>query len=575
MHRTNKKYIQRSLFDWDMVIGSKDKLEKSIWQHIRKEIFEKVDEDSFSPLYSKKMGRPNTPINILVTLLSIKEMHDLTFRELESHMDYHIGVQYACGVEAGEQMTTLRTISNFIKSIRDYHENTGIDLFEKEFKRLVRDQINRLGISTKIARTDSTYFSTNVCSYNRLQFLIEIVKRVYRILEKEDKKVMVSMFRDYVKNDADNYVYNLRRSDLDEEFRKIGHCYYTLLKLFGDKYNVEKEWQLYLRVYEEQFRVTKEDKVELKPSKEMTSSSVRGVDDPEATLRHKSGENHLGFVGNVVETADPDNEINLISDASLSQNNTSDEKLLVDGFDELKEQTLPDLDELHFDAGYGGRQLDEKLRKYSVKGIQTAIKGVRTDHRMDVRSHDNVYSASCSLGEVVVLERTKKGFRAEFPKSKCSECKHFSKCPVKYLVRADAYVYDLKKEDLLKRIRLTNIKTIPKKRKTIRSGVEATVRQFKCHTKAGKTRLRGCYRHKLWFQFTALAINVKRIYQYATGAPKLGVNRRSSCFSILFCIGNSLIDFILVIMSKAFVRLLKLFGDMSIYSANESAILES
>lgn len=575
MHRTNKKYIQRSLFDWDMVISSKDKLESSIWQHIRTEIFEKVDEDSFSPLYSEKMGRPNTPINILVTLLSIKEMNDLTFRELESQMDYHIGVQYACGVGAGEQMTTLRTISNFIKSLRIYSENTGIDLFENEFKRLVRDQINRLGISTKIARTDSTYLSTNICSYNRLQFLIEIIKRVYRILDDKDKRVMVSMFRYYVDNDADNYVYNLRRSDLDEEFRKIGHCYYTLLKLFDDKYNVEREWQLYLRVYEEQFRVTEEDKVELKPSKEMTSSSVRGVDDPEATLRHKSGENHLGFVGNVVETADPDNEINLISDASLSPNNTSDEKLLVDGFDELKEQTLSDLDELHFDAGYGGRQLDEKLKKHSVKGIQTAIKGVRTDHRMDVISHNNVYSAICSIGEAAVLERTEKGLRAEFPKSKCSECKHFLKCPVKYLVRSDVYVYSFKEEDLPKRIRLTNIKTIPKKRKTIRSGVEATVRQFKCHTKAGKTRLRGCYRHKLWFLFTALAINVKRIYQYATGVPKLGVNMRLSCFFKLFCIGNSLIDFILVIISEVLVRILKLFGVRSIYPANVYAILES
>jgi len=319
---------------------SNNKLETSIWGHIRTEVFEKVNENAFSPLYSESMGRPNTPVNILVTLLTIKEMHDLTFRELESQMDYHIGVQYACGCEAGQQVTTLRTVTNFIKYLRIHEEKTGVNLFNIEFNRLVQDQIHRLGLSTKIARTDSTYIDTNVCSYNRLQFLIEIVKRVYRILDEEDKRQFVLNFRMYAENDADNYVCDLRGSDIEEEFRKIGHCYYSLEKLYGDKYSMEKPWQLYLRIFKEQFRVTDEDQIELKPSKEMTSDSVRGVDDPGATLRHKLGQNYVGFVGNVVETADPENKVNLICEADFYQNNTSDGQMLVDSFDDLKQRNF-------------------------------------------------------------------------------------------------------------------------------------------------------------------------------------------------------------------------------------------
>ena len=534
MHKRNNKSEQRSILDWDMLM-SNNKLETSIWGHIRTEVFEKVDEDAFSPLYSQKMGRPNTPVNILVTLLTIKEMNDLTFRELESQMDYHIGVQYACGCEAGQQVTTLRTITNFLKSLRNYNYETGIDLFSIEFNRLVRDQIHSLGLSTKIARTDSTYVDTNVCSYNRLQLLIEVVKRVYRILEEEDKQQFALMFRDYVDYEADNYVYNLRSSEIENEFRKIGNCYYTLQQLFGDRYSVEKSWKLYLRVFKEQFRITEEDKIELKPSKEMTSSSVRGVDDPEATLRHKSGENYLGYVGNVVETSDPENAVNLICDADLYQNNTPDERMLVNGFDDLKERKLPGLNELHFDAGYGGKLLDEKLEKHEVKGIQTAIKGVKTDHRMDVIKEDGCYFAICSANEKVSLEKTDKGYKADFTKAKCSVCKSLNKCPVKYLKKLDTFVYYIRNKELSKRLRLTNIKTIPKARKTIRSGVEATVRQFKCRTKAGKTRLRGCFRHKIWFQLTALAINIRRIHQYVTGTPTIGNLLRKSSFSRVFC----------------------------------------
>jgi len=83
----------------------------------------------------------------------------------------------------------------------------------------------------------------------------------------------------------------LRESDIDNEFRKIDNCYYTLQKLFDDKYSLEKSWQLYLRVFREQFKLTQEDKIELRPSKEMTSNSIRGVDDPEAALRYKSKKN--------------------------------------------------------------------------------------------------------------------------------------------------------------------------------------------------------------------------------------------------------------------------------------------
>ncbi|MDD2596617.1 MAG: transposase, partial [Candidatus Cloacimonetes bacterium] len=97
-------------------------------------------------------------------------------------------------------------------------------------------------------------------------------------------------------------------------------------------------------------------------------------------------------------------------------------------------------------------------------------------------------------------------------------------------------------KDILKRLRLSYINTIPEAQRTIRSGIEATIRQFKCKTKAGKTKLRGLYRHKLWFTLLALAINIKRIFNYTTGLfPKRRI-RRASFSAGFFDVINELFD---------------------------------
>lgn len=253
--------------------SAQKKLEASIWKIIRKQLFEQVTESNFSVLYSQKMGRPNAAINMLVTLLAIKEMFDWSFRELENQMEWHLGVQYASGMDLGGSGTTLRTITNFLRYLSDYYDQTGIDLFGIEFKRLVTDQINVFNVSTKIARTDSTHIDTNIVKYNRLQLLIEVVKRVYRILDPQDKQQMASLFSDYVNYAADHYVYHLRSSQIQGEFEKIGSCYAQLISLFVDKYAGIEEWELFLRVYEEQFKPGKDvDQPEIKPPSEMTTT---------------------------------------------------------------------------------------------------------------------------------------------------------------------------------------------------------------------------------------------------------------------------------------------------------------
>jgi hypothetical protein len=516
MFRKNKETEQVDLMDFDRVLSDKKhkELTQSIWQVIRKLVFEQVDEGKFSVLYDEYTGRPNSAINQIITILVMKELYDWSYSELAGHLNWNVGVQYACGVNLDKNAVTVRTLTNFVSALGKYKATRGVDLFAEEFDRLVKLQIKRFNVSTRIARADSTQLGSNVCEYNRIQFLVEMVKRVHRILGKQDRKTVKEMLAAYIIVDSDHFVLNLHGSDITVEFQKLGFCYYTLQKLFAVKYQDSAVWKLFDRVYSEQFKVTgTEEAIKVEVLHNLASSCLRAIDDPESTLRSKNGKNRQGYVGNIVETAHPQSELNLITTADIYPNNVSDEKMLVDAFDIMRE-TLPNLKELHFDGGYGGDDLDQKLTEHKVKGIQTGIKGVKPEVRMHVQKEGDNYLVKCPQGNSTIFLKTETGYLATFPTVLCENCKHKTNCQAKWRKRLAAYVYNVPEADMAKRVRLSNINTIPKKRRTLRSAVEATMHVVKCHTNGGKSRLRGLMRHQLWLKFVALGENINRIFKY-------------------------------------------------------------
>lgn len=53
-------------------------LEKSWAKTFADKVFPAIDEDIFSVLYSKKASRPNTPVNVIIGALILKEALDVT-----------------------------------------------------------------------------------------------------------------------------------------------------------------------------------------------------------------------------------------------------------------------------------------------------------------------------------------------------------------------------------------------------------------------------------------------------------------------------------------------------------------
>lgn len=79
---------QISLNDKLMNLTEREKkaLNKSWAKVFADEIFPAIDEERFSVLYSDKASRPNTPVNVIIGALIIKELFDYSDDEIVENL---------------------------------------------------------------------------------------------------------------------------------------------------------------------------------------------------------------------------------------------------------------------------------------------------------------------------------------------------------------------------------------------------------------------------------------------------------------------------------------------------------
>ena len=85
------------------------------------EIFPAIDEQRFSVLYSDKVSRPNTPVNVIVGALIIKELFDYFDDEMDENLMLDFRIRYALHTTSfEEQSLSEKTLSRFRKWCYDY-----------------------------------------------------------------------------------------------------------------------------------------------------------------------------------------------------------------------------------------------------------------------------------------------------------------------------------------------------------------------------------------------------------------------------------------------------------------------
>ncbi len=516
MYKSNETHRQTHMFAFSLLLSAamKEQLEQTPEAAFYQLIFCEIDESLFSVLYSGKTSRPNAPINVMIGALILKESKLWSYEEMFHDIAFDLRIRTALGLhDLVEVPFCSATIFNFQNRIMSHYIKTGEDLLEQVLDNLTAEQIERLGLKTSIQRGDSFLANSNIRSYSRLQLLVEVLLRLYRILSEADRATYHDLFAPYLKQSSGQYVYRLKQTDLTSRLETLAQTYHTLHQALAPTYQDVAIFQIFSRVYTEHFNVV-EEKINVIPAKELSSSILQSPDDVDATYRDKDGDQSQGQTIHATETAHPDNPLQLITDIAVDTNNTDDSVILNKRLDPMMEKT-PDLDELHTDAAYGSEDNDRKMEKLGITHIQTAIRGLVREVPLTITQTDkNAYQISCPH-QTVPSQPTKTRFKACFNQSICQTCPLAKACST--IPQKQGRIHYFSHEDYLRSKRHQAILNIPVDRRKIRPNVEATVREFRRRMPDHKLKVRGKYKTRRFAVLMAIGINFGRIVRFQLG----------------------------------------------------------
>jgi len=540
MFRKNTKHQQPALISAASELPEKQRkrLENSWAGTFYKEFFSRIDETAFAVLYSEKDSRPNVPVNVLVGLEALKAGFGWSDQELYEHYSYDLQVRYALGYDRlGDGDFEIRSLYYFRERMSKYNAEQGINLLEKAFEKITDAQIVDLKIRTGMQRMDSTQIASNIVSASRLQLLVESVQRVERILNEADRVRLTETFAPYIKDSAGHYTYRVKGKEaVQEHLQKLGETIHALLQDLKSAYAAETAYQVLERIFTENYHPSRgsgqallESGVRAKENTEITSSCLQSVDDLEATYRTKGTGHYKGYVANITETCDPENEIQLITKVQVAPNNVDDSQLLAEALPNLKERT--DVGTLVTDGGYGGEVSDSALQEQNVALIQTAIRGAQPDPnkfslsdfgiQQDEKGDPN--QITCPQGQTVpVLSGRTTGWQARFDASLCSACPFQldGRCRIQPQKRDPRYRLTFTTHGMHAARRRKDFQSQRSDSHNLRSAVEASVRSVKHPFPAGKLPVRGQFRMTCMAIASAATTNVRRIQRYLMAKMK-------------------------------------------------------
>lgn len=524
MFRKNDEHLQKPMFSslFDLPDKEKERLSRSWAGTFYKEFFCRIDEDIFAILYSDKASRPNIAVNVLVGLETLKAGFGWSDAELEEALHFNLQVRYAVGYSSLDTgHFELRTMYNFRRRLVDHMQQTGENLLDEMFEKITDEQIAKLKLKTNKLRMDSTQMGSNIRKTSRIQLLVEVLQRVWRMLDEQDRARHKERFTPYIKNTSGQYVYHLKPGEGTDRLMEIGNQMRSLVEELALSYAEQLEYLILVRVYGEHF-VQEDDGLRAKNGQELSANSLQAVDDWEASYRKKKGVGYRGYVTNVTETCEPDNDLQLIVKVQTEPNTTDDALMLDDVIPNLVERT--DVDEIHTDGGYNSPKVDQTLHANRIEQFQTAIRGNKSsDDRLSVSEfvftrdeEGQPQLVLCPQGQEVEIKPARKEgrFTALFDPEICQTCPLFAKCPTQPLRRKPKRVLRVTQQQVNIAHRHANRRQAKTSGRNLRSAVEATVRSLKHPFGNGKLPVRGKRRVSMMMIASAAMTNVRRIWRY-------------------------------------------------------------
>ncbi len=481
-------------------------------------IFPAIDERRFEVLYSdQKASRPNTPVNIIIGSLILKELFNLTDDELLASILCDIRFQYALHTTSyTEQPVSDRTFSRFRERLYLYFMETGTDLLHDEMEAMADIFVKYMGIDPSMKRMDSVMISSNCKKMSRLEILYTCVSNMAKAVHRTGEHQYLKTLEHYLNDEDRNHmIYHRKGEEITSRLQQVIDDANVLISNLGEAYFELPEYQLLRRVLNEQTEKGDAGKDVPKNKKTIKPSSLQNPSDTDATYRRKAGKDHRGYVGNFVETFDEENAI--ITSYDYQANNHSDSHFCKEVIEDLGEQAIPTT--LIADGAYASVENVKLADENNIDLVTTALIGkspdiIQADFQIDNKKREII---KCPAGHHPYKTRyyeKREVYRASFNKKTCNNCPLRERCGAK-LQKKSAYVMisenTVQRASYLEKLSSEDYRQLSKKR----NGVEGIPSVLRRRYHVDQTPVRGRVCSKIWFSFKIGAINVKRVMKRA------------------------------------------------------------
>ena len=480
-----------------------------------KTIFPLINEERFAVLYSSNaFSRPNTPVNIVVAALLLKEMCRLTDDELLLNILTDVKYQYALNTTSyQEQPISDRTLSRFRERLYFYEMETGVDLLKEEMLAMAEKMVDFMDINPSLKRMDSVMIASSCKKMSRLEIVYTSISNLTRRIQADGReKVLTPRLSLYLQDGhKNNTLYRSKTEDLELNLEKALADAESLARSSAGSYKETPEYQTLTRVLKEQAQYGEDGSIKPKNKKEIRTDSLQNPSDPDATFRRKAGECHKGYVGNIVETIDENGAI--ITQFGYEQNIHSDSAFCREVVNELGVQEEPVT--LITDGAYGGEDNVQNARENNIRLVTTTLLGkdpdvILGDFLIDEEDHQVRYCPQWHVPVETTYNANQDSYRMFFLKEHCNTCKNRKACRVKNQKKYAVVTITPKTVARAQYLRMLSTEEY-KKLTRMRNAVEGIPSVLRRRYHVDQIPVRGFVRSKTWFTLKIGAINVKRV----------------------------------------------------------------
>jgi hypothetical protein len=520
----------------NLTVREKKMIEESWASPFAEFIFPAIREDRFGVLYSGNSAtRPNTPVNIIVGSMIIKELQSLTDDEVLTGLMFDIRMQYALHTTSfKEQPLSDRTFSRFRLRLYEYEQETGIDLMKEEILALSSEIAKLMKLKPHMKRTDSLMIASACKDMTRLEVVYVTVSNLVNAVQRVGGDELLDGMEQYLNSDDKNRViYHNRAEDRAAKIQSIIEDGAILLERLGESGAELPEYTLVVRLLEDQSIIDEAGNRVAKDNRAIAPNSLQNPSDPEATYRKKAGEHHTGYVANVVETFD-ENGNSVITDYEFEQNRHSDSEFCKSAIKNIAKtgEATPDKKVVLIgDGAFASAENSALAEENNIILVTTALAGpkppeVFADFEID---KENKKVTQCPAGHAPIKQGRNpvtENYRIVMEKSHCEGCPHRAECKAK--MQKKSAVVNVS-ENKVERARVANTSSVAAEEyaeyRNARNAIEGIPSLFRRIYNVDEMPVFGIMKSKLLFGLKVAAINVKKLAKF--------VDKQSAGFALM------------------------------------------